>query len=205
MGFECLCPNPTELPDLTLSNCPFNIKQLQRVIGQRGGYQFDGTPGNDITLLADWQALQVAADDTKVVAAPLFGGDPVVTAGEPLTTGGNDNTTLNGVPEVNGVGPSVFTATYKNITPAEKAALQAWFCELDFVVYFVNQDGNFVVREVSAGTYEGFEVYGRFFVGDRNNEGFAGNDTFACQFSMKPGWDDDLVIVEPTFNPLKDL
>jgi hypothetical protein len=39
---------------------------------------------------------------TKIVLTPMIGGDAVIQAGEAITTGG-DNSTLNGVEEVEGV------------------------------------------------------------------------------------------------------
>ena len=63
---SCDCPLPTAIGDITPNTCPDNFGQIQKVIFQRRGFVFDGTVGKDITLLADWQALQVAADDTKI-------------------------------------------------------------------------------------------------------------------------------------------
>src|SRR6056300_1371793 len=98
---SCSCPLPTAIGDITPNSCPDNFGQIQKVIFQRRGFVFDGTVGKDITLLADWQALQVAVDDTKVQVSP-FTYNAIITAGESITNGGGDNTTLNGEVELVG-------------------------------------------------------------------------------------------------------
>ena len=110
---SCSCPLPTAIGDITPNTCPDNFGQIQKVIFQRRGFVFDGTVGKDITLLADWQALQVAADDTKIQVSP-FAYNSIITAGESITNGGGDNTTLNGEVELVGVNPSVYTAEFRS-------------------------------------------------------------------------------------------
>ncbi len=203
---KCNCPNPASLTTINISDCPVDLDQIQKIYFQRQGFIFDGTVGKDITLLADWQTLVTAGDDTKVVVTPLIGGDPVITAGEAITTGGGDNTTLNGVVETTGTNPSQFSVTFKSLSAEEEKALKTLACEGKLGAYFVNRNEQLIVNEVATGEYTGFEVFGNVFFSDRNNAGFGTKDTFTMTFSLKAGWSEDLSLQTPAdFNPLTDL
>ena len=72
--FECSCPKATALTEVPTQDCPIDFSQIQRYGFQRGGNKFDtaGTPTSDITLLADWQVVRTATDDSKIVISPLL-------------------------------------------------------------------------------------------------------------------------------------
>lgn len=201
---SCSCPLPTEITDLTATTCPENFGQIQKVIIQRRSTDtFDGTAGNDITVLADWQTRFAASDDTKAVITP-FVYNPIITAGESITEGGGDNTTLGGEVELVGVNPSVFTAMFQSLTSAQIKELQSLNCENSLTVYFVTQNQKIIAREVSAGEYAGFPV-SSFFVGDKTNNGFATKDENAFTFNMEACWSADYAVTDPAFNPLTEL
>jgi len=200
---SCDCPLPAAIGDITPNSCPDNFGQIQKVIFQRRGFIFDGTAGKDITLLADWQALQVAADDTKVQVSP-FTYNAIITAGESITNGGGDNTTLNGEVELVGVNPSVFTAEFRSLDSATIAQLQALNCETGLAVYFITKDGKIIADEVSTGNYTGFPV-SSLFVGDKTNSGFATKDMNSFSFNMEACWSAEYSKQDPAFNPLTDL
>ena len=204
----CKCPKATVLSEIPTQDCDVDLEQLQKFGFQRGGYAFDlaGVPPTDITKKADWLALKVATDDTKVVFTPLIGGDPVITAGDAITSGGGDNSTLNGVEEVQGTNPSNFTGVFKSLSSEVKAKLQELECEKDLVVYPINQNGKIVARKIAEGIYGGFPI-SSFHISDRNNAGFGTKDTFNVKFTLPARWDNDLVLIDPetTFRPLQDL
>lgn len=204
---DCNCPAPTALTDIPAENCGVNLKQIQRVALQRIGNSFDGTAATptDIKLLADWQALMSATDDTKMVVTPLIGGEPTIEAGDAITNGGGDNSTLNGEEEVEGVNPSLFTALFKSLSPATEKALKTLMCEKRLQVFFFLQGGTIASFKIDVDKYKGF-VASSIFLSDRNNAGYGTKDTFDFRFSLEPGWSEDLEIVTPTdFNPLTDL
>jgi hypothetical protein len=200
---SCNCPLPAAISDLTASTCGENWGQIQKVIIQRRGDTFDGTLGNDITVLADWQTRTGAADDTKAVITP-FVYNAIVTAGESITNGGGDNTTLGGEVELVGVNPSVFAGMFQSLTSAQIAELQTLNCENSLGVYFVTQDQKIIANEVSTGEYTGFPV-SSFFVGDKGNEGFATKDKNAFSFNMEACWSAAEAVTVPAFNPLTAL
>jgi hypothetical protein len=204
MSLSCQYPNPTSIGDIPSQTCPENFNQIQKFAIQRSGFTFDGTAGKDITLLADWQTLLAAADDTHAVVTP-FVYEAAITAGEAITNGGGDNSTLNGESELTGVNPSSFAGMFKSLS---KDVIQALFdlrCESGLVVYFFNENGDIIAQEKTTGEFTGFPI-SSFFVGDTNNEGFATNDTHATSFNLKKDWSKYQAISTPAdFDPLTDL
>ena len=214
---NCNCPDSGILAEIPSSTCPFDLKQIQRLAfatqgkviwdSATGGGTGVGVPQSDSQLdtLADWQARLTAIDDTKIIVTPLIGGDPVITAGDAITEGGGDNTTLNGVELTTGVNPSKFTATFKSLEPAQEKALKKIMCK-SIEVYFFTEGGKIACKKIEGGElHKGFNVQSYFF-SDRNNEGYGTKDKFTMSFSLKAGWSEDLVLVVPNdFNPLYDL
>lgn len=205
---DCNCPEPTALTEITAEACGVNLKQIQRLAYQRisGDHFNDGDiPATDITLLADWQAKISAVDEEKIVITPLIGGDPTIESGEAITTGGGDNSTLNGVEEVEGVNPSSFSCIFKSLSSTVEAELKELTCEMNLVVYLFLQGGLIACVEVTATEHDGFPLQS-IFTSDRNNEGFGTKDFVNHTFQLAPGWSDSLVVITPAdFNPLTDL
>ena len=219
--FECPCPNNAVLDDIPKVDCELHLGQIQRLLfvkqgeviwdSATGGGAGTGVPntGQQLDTLADWQALMTATDDTKVVATPTIKGDPIITAGESITTGGGDNSTLNGVEEVTGENPSVFTANFKGLTGRQVKALRALPCH-ELEVYFVLQGNRLAYKaDPTATANSGYNSTGfpiqSLFVGSRTNNGYATKDVNAISFNLLAGWDEDLEIVKLGFNGLTDL
>ena len=214
---DCACPDVSILTTIPAQTCSFDLKQLQRVIlFEQGEIIFDSTGGVsvpnppatlDISKKADWDTLLALADSHKAIITPLIGGDPQIVAGEPITEGGNDNSTLNGEELITGVGSAIFSANFKGIEPAIERALQAAGCKTIEAI-FVNADGDFVAHEITPGsaTYTGFKLTSYFF-SDRANSGFGTKDQHEMRFSLAPGWSNNLVKIdaEAGFNPLYDI
>lgn len=195
---ECNCPQPEKLTEIPKDDCPFNLNQIQRISFQRAGTKFEDEA--NIKLLASWQAFATATDATKIVTTPLIGGDPVIEAGEPITTGGGDNSTLNGVEETEGTNPSTFSAVFKSISPKVEKALKTLMCEKNLTVYLHLQGG----RTVATDDFGGLPIQ-NVFISDRNNQGFGSKDTNVIRFSLPAGWSENIEIYVPEFNPLTDL
>lgn len=200
---NCSCPSSTAIEAIASLTCEEHFGQIQKVILQRSGYTFDGTAGKDITVLADWQTVFAAVDDTKAQITPYLRSAELV-AGEKITVGGGDNSTLNGVAELVGVNPTEFTALLRGLTAEIITDLTAYNCESDLVVYFVNKDQKIICKDLGASSYTGIPIQ-EFFVGDKSNSGYATKDNNAISFSLKDGWSKDYGIVVPAFNPLTAL
>ena len=200
----CNCPSTT-LEAIPTSTCSFDLKQLQKSIFQKIGSSFDtaaGTP-TDPTLKADWDTFIAATDNTKAVVTPFI-RDVKIAAGDFITEGGGDNTTLNGVEEINGTNPSAVTGMFRSITPEQEKSLKKLMCD-PLHVYLINQNGRIFGKKVSATVTTGIPVQA-LGVKDRTNEGFGTKDVNEIQFSLAAGWSEDLVEITPAdFNALTDL
>lgn len=206
---DCNCPAPKSLTEIVTDFCGVDLKQIQRLGFQR---KQATAPFTEVTVkdLSAWQEYRTANDDTKIVVTPMIGGDPVIEAGEPITSGGGDNSTLNGVEELEGVNPSSFSAVFKSLSSKVETEIKKLICEKTLVVYLFLQGGRIAVVELPATGeppvhgVDGFPCQS-VFLSDRNNAGFGTKDTFNFSFSLPAGWSEGLVIVKPDFNPLTDL
>jgi hypothetical protein len=193
---NCVCPKPAALTTVAKVTCKENLYQIQRVIIQRAGFQFDA-PATDIKLLASWTPLFIAADDTKVISTPYIEG-LVIPTSEPVTEGGGDNSTIDGREIVLGGGPITVTGMIAEAPASVIEALQKIACEVDLVGYFINQYGNIICREVTAGDkYEGIPIYSPF-ISDAGNEGLNTRDKATIRFALDYGWRTKLAILTPT-------
>ena len=184
---DCNCPTPTSLTEIIAAACGVNLKQIQRLAFQRLGTQFVSAT-SDISTLASWQALMTATDGTKMVVTPLIGADPIIDAGEAIKNGGGDNSTLNGVEEIDGVNPAAFSCIYKSLPSETEKSMKALICEgQSLVVYFILQGGKIAAKQITVDdVYEGFRIYAPF-VSDRSNAGFGTKDTVTMDFSIEEG------------------
>jgi len=216
MSLDCSCPDDGILADIPTSDCPFDLKQIQKLIFSTAGNVAwnilaevaEGKPiiTARLDILADVAVQLAAADNTKIVVTPFIGGDPIIEAGEAITEGGNDNSTLNGVELVTGTGPSKFTAVFKSLTPAQEEGLKLAMCK-NIEIYLISQKGRIYAYQPDSAvdSITGFPTQA-FWVGDRGNQGFGTNDTVAIQFSMPSGWSSKMIEVDPVdYNPLYDL
>lgn len=210
MGLLCSCPVGSALTALTVSSCPVDVGQIQKLLFQR---QYStGTTLNKFTIAAadpavqaSWTAVTGAADGTKVVASPLI-GNPETEAGEAITFGGG-NATVGGTEIIVGRNPTTFSAVFYRTSPLTIAQLKNYMCE-DLAVYLVDEYGRIIglADDLSSPT----EFYPipleSFFIGDRDLGGFEEPDTNVISWSFLPNWSDLLYIVTPTdFNPLTAL
>lgn len=204
---DCNCPESSALTEIDLENCGVNMNQIQRIAIQRNTPNAF-TPAT-IILLATWQAFSTAVDSTKIIFTPMIGGDPVIEPGEAITNGGGDNSTLNGIEEIDGTNPSKFSTMFKSLSPKVEAQLKQAMCEKNATVYFFLQGGliacwqNDILTPLTSPC-SGIPVQS-LFVGDRSNAGFGSKDTNAFMFSIPSGWSEKLFIIKPSFNPFTDL
>jgi len=204
---DCNCPAPTALTAIPSQDCGVNLKQIQRIAFRRVGNQIGAAAqpaANDILELADWQALMALADSGKVVVSPLIGANPTIDAGDKITDGGGDNSTLNGIEEVEGVNPSEFNAEFKELSPEIEKAMKQLMCEKNLEVFLFLEGGRIASIKIDADNYKGLPIQS-FFFSDRSNQGFGTKDRHTMYFSLPSGWSEELDIVKPNFNPLTEL
>ena len=204
---DCNCPELATLVEIVAENCGVDLKQIQRLGFQRAGDVFDGATlisPTDILELSVWQAKLAAIDATKIVLTPMISGDAVIEAGEAITNGGGDNSTLNGAEEIQGTNPSAFSCVFRSLSSTVEKQLKALICEKNLVVYLFLQGGRIAVVKFATDVYKGFPIQS-VFVSDRSNAGYGSLDTVSMRFSLPGSYSDDLVIVKPNFNPFTDI
>ncbi len=211
MSLNCNCPLATELDAIPVSACPENIGQIQRFLIARRGYIVwdNATPANNIPatiasnaiiVVAVWNIITAASDDTKVTKTPLISGDSSITAGAAITVGGGDNSTRNGETLVNGYNPADGTARFDSMSTAQIAAFKKLRCE-DLEVYPVNQDGKILAKKVG-DLITGYPV-SNFSLSSKNNAGYGTRDSNVLTFQIDEDWDEYLHFITPTdFNAL---
>jgi len=198
------CPPSESLETIPDQECPEVFDQIIRF-----GYQrIQDTPSFTATTIitaAPWSPLLTATDDTKMVLTPLV-PNVVIPTGEILKEGGNDNTTINGIPRLSGRGFVPVTAQLENIERAVRAALRKLASEsalqpgfTNLWMYMFNRFGQIIANEDGSGIY----VY-NVMVGDTGTEGFNKQNKNNLSFDLAPGWSDKVRIFTPTapFNPL---
>ena len=213
-----VCPLPAALVEIPQPDCPFKFDQIVRMAFQRR--QPEATPPfptlADAQTLAKWTAFKSAVDAKKLVVSPIFAG-LVFPQSEALTTGGNDNSTFNGIRNYNGEGAVTVTGVFTNIPPATKRALDnltmfslagatgisnltAYFVNRDLVVYGENP----FAAGVPSTVYRGIPIY-NFRVSSPGSEGFNAPNLNAYSFDLPASWADYIAAWKPNFDPLTEL
>lgn len=209
----CNCPLPTALTAITATTCPEEIGQIQRVwFVRKGNVVWDTATagaanvpatimGDLVTVSAGWTTLKAAIDDTKVIFAPLFGGDITITPADPVFQGGGDNSTLNGQAYYVNTPDSTFSARFDQLTATQTSELKELKCE-DVEVYFINEDGDIIGDASTTGTFKGFDATS-VVLGSRNVQGFTTRDSNVLTFQLNEDWDTIFEKQTPTdFNAL---
>jgi len=212
----CNCPVATALTTITPTTCPVEMGQIQRAWFVRKGEVVWDTAtagaanvpaaivGDLVTVIAGWTTLKTAVDSTKVVFAPLFGGDITITPAEAITQGGNDNSTLNGATYFVNFPDSTFAARYDQLGAQQTSDLKELVCE-DLEVYFINEDGDIIGDASTTGTFKGFDCT-NVALGSRNVQGFSTRDSNIMSFQLDSDWDTVFEKQTPTdFNALTGI
>lgn len=199
---SCVCPPGEALPEITVSNCPQRMGQIQKLIFMRrsskAAFGEDAAP----TKLASWTPLLTASDATKVIVTPYV-NNPELTAGEPLTTGGG-NASLNGAEKVNGAAAATFTGVFENMNQTTIAQLKQLRCE-DMAVAFITQDGRIWMEKLDSG-YNFMPILpSTYHVGSLTGGKFGEEDQNSIQFALEPDYSDKMQPVDTEFNALLDL
>lgn len=214
----CSCPKPTALTTIANTTCPEELGQIQRFIfSRKGTIRFDTVDptspaqlpasiqglGNLPSILAPWTILLGLATNDKAIVTPLIGGDPVINAGEQVTFGGGDNSTLNGQIYHVAYNPSTGTFRFDSLSAAQTAALKQLICE-DLEVIMINSDGDLIGERdtVNPDLWHGFAAT-NVSLGGRSVQGFASRDSNVLTLQLDDDWDTKFEKQTPTdFNAL---
>lgn len=201
------CPPPAVLANIPATNCPIKFDQIQKIAFGRKTTDARFDTEAEMLTQAAWTALLAATDESKIVVSPYFTG-LTIPVGEAIKTGGNDNTTINGISELQG-GPSVVVPFIcKNISAETARGLRALCSETQLQPGDTNLEGYFFARnnniiyDARDTKIQGFEIF-NLFVPDVASEGFNANNTYNCSFELKFGWSEYFKMVKANFNITK--
>ncbi len=195
------CPPAAALTPIPDQDCGERFDQIQRFFFQRKQSTPSFSPST-ILLAATWLPLIAASDDTLIVMTPRMPGVTIPT-NEVLTEGGNDNTTLNGVPRLLGLGSVAVTAQMEDVNGAIRKAVRKLANEStgdsNIWMYMINRFNQIIANEDGSG----FDVF-NIMVGDAGTEGFNKPNIANVSMGLPAGWSDNAKVFNPTapFKPL---
>lgn len=200
-----VCPVPTALAAAPNPSCPTTnrIPQIQKMLIRRSTGRATLTTATAL-LAATVSPLLSATDDTKLLVSPWMENFTFPVA-EPLKEGGNDNSTLNGVPRLLGLPFVPFTGiTMADVAASTAQAMRALASESTGVAgttnleaFFVTKDGSIVGNNPSSTVFYGFPIY-NFCVTDLSSQGFNQRTLYGVTFDMAPLWSKTFTILTPT-------
>lgn len=202
------CPAPATLATIPATVCPIRFDQTQKLGLRRITGATTLTPTN-ILVVATLTPLLSATDNTKLLISPFLNAVVIPQSAE-LETGGNDNTTLNGIPELRGIGNVKVTAALRNVSAATADALRAMasesaispgFTNLEVFLFNINKQ---VIcdKPSSAAVVAGFPVY-NFVVTDVGSAGFKEDNIYNVSWYFTGLWSKTWQAFTPTdYNPL---
>lgn len=199
MSIKITCPLPAAIEDLVKTDCAEHFGQIVKIAFQRVGYNF-----TDIADETEWDTLLSAADDTKIQISD-FCENVLIPAGEAVTEGGDDNTTLFGQAIVVGKGLVTPTGRFRGITAESKRSYEQFASESSVFnsigVYLINEFGQVIANDPTATPPAGtvFPIQS-FFISDVDSQGFNTNNMNMFQWNFVGGWSDYFTITDLDFD-----
>jgi hypothetical protein len=212
MSLLITCPLPTAIGAISEADfCPVDFRQIQRIAFQRkqatAPFEATGEAVSPIDLQTSWDTYIAAADSTKIQISPYI-TEFVITGSEAITEGGDDNTTIDGVPVYNGEGIVNVAGVFRSLPPSIADELRTLSGEsvatsgaAKLTAFFFNEGGSHVVAKKSGADYEGVEIY-NFRISTVASEGLNAPNKYAVTFTMKGNWDTGLAYLSTAFNTL---
>lgn len=198
------CPLPAELPYIPSVDCSQKLDQINRLLIVRSAADISTLTKESLKLKATYEALLSATGVDKAILTPLF-ANGVIPMSESNITGGNDNSTINGIPIYNGEDNVNATGTFhsvpqkvvdelRKLTPYSDATLG--FVGLKVIMF--NKDGLAWVKEV--GTELDLIPIFNFVVSDAGTEGFRSQTMNELRFTLPSGWSEGLIPIKLDFD-----
>jgi len=196
--FLCACPNPVELPSPIDFQCADNWDQIQKMfIFRKAALNGLNWFSDQAALLveANWDTLLAESGDDKMIVTPFL-HNFIIPQSEAQTEGGNDNTTINGIPTYSGEGfTDVTTPEMKGAPSAVIRSMKDVGCETGSDIGETSVEAIFVSRgnkiiynlEVGGSVPRGFPIY-NLSVSDSSTEGINAPNKNRVSFSMAPAW-----------------
>jgi hypothetical protein len=202
---DCDCPPAAALSSVSANSCGISLGKIGKIIIQQlddTGNLFENAT-NGIELESSWSALPDALDSTKVVVTPIL---EEVVFNEPETLEDSEN--LDGAPIAVAEGTTLVTAMIRNPAPADVAALRDAECFENLTVYFVDNNGNFLARQIGSD-HVGIKISRETFLVKSPSRDAARVSKFRTmiQFHLPAEWFDTVAKIAPEagFDPLTEI
>lgn len=198
-----VCPPPTAIAQPTAITCPFNFNQTVKMALQRVQASSPFANEEAIQTQSNWTTLLAAIDSTKIITTPFL-TNFIIPPSEANKAGGNDNTTIFGMPRLNGGNIVTVTAEIHNAPNAVLATLRALSKESAIQPGFSNLTGFFFDEFgniASKSDFSGIKIY-NFFVGDNGSQGKNSPTMAMVSFDLEFGWSEGVIKTIPDFNVL---
>ncbi len=198
-----VCPPPTAIAQPAAITCPFNLNQTVKMALQRIQASAPFANEEAIQTQSNWTTLKAATDSTKIITTPFL-TNFIIPPSEANKAGGNDNSTVFGMPRLNGGNhvtvtfeihnaPNDVLATLRALS--KESAIQAGFTNLSG--YFFDEFGNVA----SNSNFSGIKIY-NWFIGDNGSQGKNSPTMAMGSFDMEFGWSEGVIKTTPDFNIL---
>ena len=202
---ECICPLLPALANTPPVECPENLGQWIKLAFQRKSADFSFATEITAALLVNWTPLIGAVDDDKIVLTHFF-SNHLVPQAEPITEGGGDNTTIDGVEDLLGYGPITVTGTFRDVPNDHITALKLFRCE-NTNIFPINNNGRILAKQPGGAGNPVFPIpIATWSISDAASQGLNTRDKANFRYSFVDGWREDLILITPTdFNAKTDL
>jgi len=189
MSLQTVCPLPANLSQITPTTCAQHFGQIVRVAFQRVG-----SPFVNVTSEIEWDAALVATSALTITLTD-FCENVLIPAGEAITEGGDDNSTLYGQALVVGKGQVTVSGRFRGLTATSKASMEQFVSESSIYnqlgVYLINEFGQVISSDVPVGgtTAIPFPIQS-FFISDVDSQGYNTHNFNMFQWNFVGGWSD---------------
>lgn len=200
----CACDVPAALLTIPNNGARCVPDKIAKALFQRDIASNYFQVGNPITTEASWTGLTAAADNTKVVVSPNL---EVVEFLEPDFRTESEN--FDGAEIKTASNPTQVNSTVRSPSKEQYNATRELGCEPNLMVYFLDSQGSFFVREVSTDVHAGFPISPNTFgTKDPFRGGELGNNfMMMIEYSLRQGFFSQAVLLKPEagFTPLTEI
>lgn len=160
----------------------------------------DGFTAQTIVQAQAWQTALAATDDEKPIITPYIDGFEIAPT-TPLTEGGNDATTANGVPRLRSTSFAAGKGRISAASAAQMSALRKLAAKAGNFQHGTRL-GMFLLHEgkgiTGLASGKPIPVYNVFF-SDAKKGGLGASDDYDFEFHLEGGWSDGQTIYETDF------
>ncbi|SNC62312.1 hypothetical protein SAMN06265337_0645 [Hymenobacter gelipurpurascens] len=200
------CTLPASLSAIAKLICGVNFEQIVRAAIVRLNDAPTFTDDTTIKTIDEWVALMAAPDSTKLILTPFFTNHTVPSSEAQFAEEGT-NASIGGAGFYTGEGPvkpkGQFTGLPSDIQASIKKLVAESAAELGTArvgIIWINRFGTLIHK--SGGRAIPFS---NFYIGSPGSEGLKSKNISPFGYTLEDGWEEDIVMTEPSFKALSAL